>query len=73
MILDSTGDLSVTGTALLHELGSIGIVQVEEDHHGGMLRPTQFVKLEVIGLAIVQELLSRVKNLTLLNWVFVYR
>ena len=73
MILDSTSDLSVAGTALLHELGSIGIVQVEKDHHGGMLRPTQFIKLEMIGLAIVQELLPRIQNLAFLKWIFVYR
>lgn len=40
-----------------------GIVQVIEDHHGGMFRAPGCVKLIVIALAQREELIPRIKEL----------
>jgi hypothetical protein len=46
-------DFARTCRALLHELGSISIVQMPQNHHGGMLGSTYDVKLIVVPLTKV--------------------
>ena len=58
-------DFLATRTAGLHELGSATIVKVPQNHHRGMLCPTELVELVVVASAQVQEGLSIIEELTI--------
>ena len=57
--------------ALLHELGSITVVQMPQNHHGRVFRSTQMVELVVIALAKIQESLPVVQKFTIQFFVII--
>jgi hypothetical protein len=46
-------------------------VKLKENHHGRVLCSTKFIKLKVIGLAVVQKLLPGLKHFSFLGLVLV--
>jgi len=48
-------DLDVAGVAAAGKGGHVGVVDVVQDHHGGVLGAPQGVELEVVVLAEVEE------------------
>ena len=61
--------IAVTNAALLQEFRGGGVVDLEKNHQCRVFCSPQFVKLAMCRLAVIQELLTRLEQVTLNWWV----
>mmetsp|Transcript_24380 Transcript_24380/g.37092 ORF Transcript_24380/g.37092 Transcript_24380/m.37092 type:complete len:259 (-) Transcript_24380:111-887(-) len=61
---DTRRYLTGASEALLYKLGSLTVLKVPQYHHGGVLGPTELVKLVVVTAAKVEKTLAGVEELT---------
>mmetsp|Transcript_14556 Transcript_14556/g.23719 ORF Transcript_14556/g.23719 Transcript_14556/m.23719 type:complete len:232 (-) Transcript_14556:3902-4597(-) len=62
MMAVSRSNFSGTRKALLHELGSLTILQMPQDHHRRVLGSSEFIKLIVISTTEIQEALTCIEE-----------